>query len=78
MLMVWSAVDLADWCGWVRGGMLGAMLTWWVRCFKSPVSVFGVGDCLILPSDLQVAGRSLEKRRAREGMYVKFWFGWHS
>lgn len=38
--------------------------------FEDPVGVFGVGDEVVIPFDLQVAGRLLAERRSRRKSVV--------
>lgn len=35
-----------------------------------PVGVLGVGDCVVIPFDLEVAWGLFEERRAGEGVHV--------
>lgn len=45
--------------------------------FEDPVCVAGVGDRVVVPDDLQVAGDLLEERGPREVLDVELRLGWH-
>ena len=51
-------------------GSIGTGFTWRMGCFKNPVCVFGVGDDLLLPFNLEMAWSFLEERRTWEGIHV--------
>ena len=61
---------VSDWGIGVGGGGGVGRVTGWMGGFKDPVCVFGVGYCLVVPLDLEMAGGLLEEGRAREGVDV--------
>ena len=78
-MLRWSWVSLM-WWGWVLGGEGrggGVELTGRVGGFEDPVCVFGVGDCGVVPFDLEVARCFFEEGWAGKGVDVEFRFGGH-
>ena len=52
-------------------------LTGWMGGFKHPIGILSVGDCEVIPFDLEMARGLFKERGAGKGMHVQLQFGGH-